>query len=322
VTRELSATILEATAPQFWSGVVVLFIAAGFFAWRALVQFDRKRLMENTPTSRIRSAAQGYVEFHGTVELIDGEPIRAALSGQVCVWYRYSVERKERTTNRRGQAETRWRTISRGTSEDLFQLRDATGVCVVDPDGALITPSVRIQWYGNTAQPPRVTEPKQLVRWLNLSMLGSTYRYTEERLGAGTPVYSLGLFRTHGGASAPAPLSAEITSLLREWKADQPALRQRFDANQDGEISAAEWDAARAAASDVIVQQTNQAGLPPAIDTIGDTHDPERPFVLSAVSEDNLAARATRHAFLLAALSVTAALLLGWSLIIRVANAA
>ena len=40
----------------------------------------------------------------------------------------------------------------------------------------------------------------------------------------------------------------EAAALLNRWKQNQPALIARFDANHDGRIDAAEWEAARAAA--------------------------------------------------------------------------
>src|SRR5690606_9806630 len=67
--------------------------AALFFMVRNL---RTARTIEDTPTSKIRSAAQGYVELSGTASST-GETIAAPLSGTPCLWYRYTIERYERS---------------------------------------------------------------------------------------------------------------------------------------------------------------------------------------------------------------------------------
>jgi len=72
-------------ADDFWIAVTILIVSCitGFIG--AFYFFSRKRMMENTPTSRIRSAAQGFVELEGTGLLLEGPPIIAPLSGMTCV---------------------------------------------------------------------------------------------------------------------------------------------------------------------------------------------------------------------------------------------
>ena len=48
------------------------------------VMMRRARLMEDTPTSKIRSAAQGYVELSGRVRMPEGVSIRCPLSDTGC----------------------------------------------------------------------------------------------------------------------------------------------------------------------------------------------------------------------------------------------
>ena len=58
--------------PQFWMGVLAiaapLLFYFGFRNWRVA------RLIDDTPVSRVRSAAQGYVELSGIAKLPDGKP--------------------------------------------------------------------------------------------------------------------------------------------------------------------------------------------------------------------------------------------------------
>ena len=59
----------------------------------SFITLHRKRIIEDTPTSKIRSAAQGYVELVGYGQLMDGQPIVAPpLTGTICTWYDYSVD--------------------------------------------------------------------------------------------------------------------------------------------------------------------------------------------------------------------------------------
>src|SRR3569832_2181805 len=213
--------------------MVVIAVAVGAFI-AAFVSLRRARLIEDTPTSRIRSAAQGYVELEGEAVMMEGVPIIAPLTLLPCAWFRYRVE--ERVENNRGDA--RWRTLRRGTSDGIFVLRDDTGDCVVDPDGATVTPSARDVWYGDTPTPPPMHRNKTVWRH------GGRYRYREERIHAGDYLYAIGEFRSTGGAEGPAHADA-LRALLAEWKRNRSALLARFDDNRDGAIDVDEWERAR-----------------------------------------------------------------------------
>ncbi len=92
---DLAAKVLELDPVAFWFLIALIAAAAvaGFyFAFRFL---RRARIIRDTPTSKIRSAAQGYLELEGRGELMEGEPIVAPLTGQTCTWYRYKVEKRE-----------------------------------------------------------------------------------------------------------------------------------------------------------------------------------------------------------------------------------
>ena len=52
-------------------------------------QFKWARLIEGMPTSRIRSASQGYTELIGVAEL-QGNPQLAPLSNTLHLWWRYT----------------------------------------------------------------------------------------------------------------------------------------------------------------------------------------------------------------------------------------
>ena len=121
---EITAQVQAWDAPEFW---FVSLAALGFSALSFIKAFKglhRSRLLEDTPTSLVRSASQGYVEFEGTGRRLDGEPVIAPLTGTACTWWSYPVE--ERKTYRVNKTRhTHWQTINSGSSEALFELEDS-----------------------------------------------------------------------------------------------------------------------------------------------------------------------------------------------------
>ena len=162
---------LTASAGKFFlvtcAGLVVG-IACLVFAWSCLV---RKRVMQDMPTAKLRSAHQGYIELQGRAELMDGAPIFSPLSRETCVWYRYKIEHKE-SQGFANSRDSKWRTTSSGTSDDLFYLVDDTGKCAVDPEGAKVTTSHKRVWYGRSAAAPAYIEENMFSTMTGFSRLG------------------------------------------------------------------------------------------------------------------------------------------------------
>jgi len=99
----------------------VMIALAAFVA--SFVFVRRARLIEDTPTSRLSSAALGYVELEGEAVMMAGVPIVAPLTLTPCAWFRYCIEERIDDDKR---ALGRWRTHTRGASDGLFALRDDT----------------------------------------------------------------------------------------------------------------------------------------------------------------------------------------------------
>ena len=286
---------------------------AGYAAWTLLI---RKRVMQDMPTALIRSAAQGYVELQGHAELMDGEPIHGRLTMRSCVWYRYKVERKEQQRHG-GTQNVRWRTTDSGTSDDLFYLVDATGRCAVDPEGAKVTTHHKSVWYGNHHIPPPERPSTGMVKFIGLDKIGKQYRYTEERIERGDPLYALGNFNTHGGSGTAFDLAGETGDLLREWKKDNAAMLDRFDDNNDGEIDMQEWEKARRAAENEIVAAREDSATAPPVDVLSLGRGRRNPFVITTRSEEDMLKQyhyAATGLFLLSAALFSGC---GWAIIMR-----
>jgi hypothetical protein len=108
----------------FWGGSLTiagpLAFAHGFRLWR------RRRLIQDTPTARVRSMAMGLVEVTGIAH--GRSTVQAPFSGHSCVYWQVDVS----VPARRGQ----WRVIHRNSSGQPFYLDDGTGMALVFPKGA------------------------------------------------------------------------------------------------------------------------------------------------------------------------------------------
>lgn len=291
-----------ADTDTFWWTCALLAAATLAGVWLGFRRLRRARLIEDTPTQRLRSAAQGYVELEGTARWMPGPEIRAPLSRTPCVWWRYRIEQ------RRGSGKNaRWHRLEGGVSDDLFLLDDGTGECVIDPEGAQVYPDVRRQWRGATRRPLRI--PSADRGWLGRLGIGfGSYRYSENLISLQAPLHALGSFSTVR-AAREADDKAAVRELLAEWKRDREALLARFDADGDGDIDMQEWENARAEALETVRRQRAEQAEPP------DTHVLRKPadgraFLLSTWPQDKLARyKRISAAFLLAGAAVGGVLL-------------
>ena len=222
---------LETGTREAWLGSLSAVALISFFAW--VGNFRRHRMMSDTPTSRIASAAQGYAELQGRAAPEPGAGLVSKLTALPCIWFRYVVEFRNR--------EDKWEQVGAGESVDPFLLRDGSGECVIDPAGAEILTRHREKWTRDD------------------------YRYTEWLLLADEPLYAIGEFSTSSGATVPLSTSQDVGDLLSEWKRDRPRLLERFDLDRDGEIDLREWALARAEAKRQVAAQHEQARADTAV---------------------------------------------------------
>ncbi len=225
-------------------GLVALFV--GFSALR------RYRLIEDVPTAKVRSAHQGYVELRGVAAALPGEPIVAPLTQTHCCWFSYRVEHR---------ADKGWRTLHSSTSDGLFLLRDETGECVIDPDGAEVDSAHSQTWYGDAGS--GVPGMHRLEREMGLGLrvatrvlshtsafVGDNHRFSEQIILEGDPLYAIGEFRSLDDSDFSESERARMLELLREWKANPETLRARFDHDRNGVIDQREWEHARQVAAE------------------------------------------------------------------------
>ena len=164
--------------------------------WRGWRVQQRKRLIENIPTSPIRSLALGLVEVSGRAEP-EVELLTSPFGGFPCVFYSYSVEEQVGSGKN-----TRWETIASGTSEQSFFVHDATGrVLVVPLDANLILPDERVSrtsWLGEL--PPLAAAGLSHLGIASTSWMGNkTFRCRESFILPDESIYVLGTALEHPG---------------------------------------------------------------------------------------------------------------------------
>jgi hypothetical protein len=229
--------------------------AISMLAW--LSALNRLRTIRDTPTSKIASAAQGYVELVGRGHSF-GDPLLSKLSALPCLWYRYRIERRE--------SENKWKTMDSGESDDTFILRDESGECVVDPEQAEILTRHRDQWHD------------------------LDYRYTEWKLIEHDSLYVIGQFRTQGGSSLDFNTREELNALLAEWKKDMPDLLKRFDLDNNGTLNMQEWMLARSAARREVARMMREEQEQPDINIISRPRE-DQLFLISNLDQRKLSRR-------------------------------
>ena len=273
---------------------------AAYAIYRLFLSVTRDRFVADTPLVRIRSAAQGYSRIEGHAGRTDPDILVAPLSGRPCVWWDFHISIRE--TDSRGNS--KWSRVESATSVTPFTLADLDGRCLVGPVGAEVTPTDTDTWYGDTPRP--VAGPPQHL-WIG--SLEHTYRYTERLIAPGTHLSVLGELRSH---AEDREVDGDARSLLATWKADQPQLLAQFDADHDGKIDTAEWEAARAAAHAAAETMVANSRIERTSVVAQPTHG--QPFIIAPLDGAQLEHRERRNAWLFLAAAVLLLSLAVWAL--------
>jgi hypothetical protein len=197
-------------------------LAAGLQQWRKGIH--RARLIEDVPTSKVRSAAQGVVELIGTCRPAAGLEYRAPISGEPCTWYRYQIEKRVKS----GKSHS-WHTVANESSGSDFVLEDETGRCTVHPSGATITTTHRKSWSFGTGlgtAESRIADLRSPSArgsgiLLDVAIAGlntrGRVRVTKWLLQGGDPLYVLGNFTTQRSDEGPKHELAKPSDSRRDY---------------------------------------------------------------------------------------------------------
>lgn len=210
----------------FWKGLAGFsVVTAGFLMFGyAFVLFYYRRMVENTPTSKIRSLSMGMVELSGkTRRCYD---LRSSATKTNCVYYRCRYYRFEKSGDTSRWVKTR--DVSSGAIP--FYLEDDTGRVLVHPKHAVMKVPMTVQSFQGSSIPT-----------LAFQMNDPNKKVVEELVPENARIYVLGSARIQKQGRK---FSEIIVDKLRTLKQNPDKLAE-YDINGDGRVDALEWESAR-----------------------------------------------------------------------------
>ncbi len=234
---------------------VALIAPLSLLAWASA--WRRTRAVDDTPTSRIASAAQGYVELIGAGKALAGTPLLSPANQLPCLWYRCIVERKDGA---------RWVRESEDESDASFIVDDGSGQCLVDPEGAEMLVTKKDTW---------IQGDRRCTQWLLI-----------ER----QKIYVLGQFSTRGSADFDPNVDDDTRQLLAEWKRRPAALVERFDLDKNGQLDLREWELARRQARREVLANHRELRAAPELNLVR-VPDDGRLYLISDLDPGRLAGK-------------------------------
>ena len=124
---QLTFIFISAASRPFWLAVGA--VAGVYLFYRGFRLLQRKRLIMDTPSSKVRSAAMGLVEISG--QATGPYTINAPITGMPCYYYRtLAWQWKQQGKN------SKWEKVADESLHVPFFLEDTTGRVLVDPQGA------------------------------------------------------------------------------------------------------------------------------------------------------------------------------------------
>ncbi len=134
--HETLVRMLDVVVQSSSDGDSTLALVAGFFVGLYLVydgfgKWKTKRLMEDTPTEKVRSMAAGRTELEGTAHN-DGQTVEAPFSDEECLHIDWEVEEYRKDPD---DDDYDWETVAQGSQSVPFSLDDGTGRVLVRAAG-------------------------------------------------------------------------------------------------------------------------------------------------------------------------------------------
>lgn len=261
--------------PGLWETATGIALAgAGIFLFPyGLVNLKYKRMVENTPTSKVRSMAMGFGEVEGRARQY--YDLKTTYSRTRCVYFRCRFYRRERgymasrwsLFRTRGSHREQWRLERETASGRLpFYLEDKTGRVLVRPKGAIFLVS-------------RATQQFSGAMGMNAELLlrDDRTRIREDLIPEGARVYVLGKARPEKTEDT---VSERIRKELGKLKQDRTRL-MAYDQNENGRVDMDEWETARRDVENRVYAEMLAKGGPAERTVIGKPPYGMFPFIIA-----------------------------------------
>jgi hypothetical protein len=262
--------------------LVLLFFGSGiWFFFDGFRSLQRKRLIENIPTSTVRGLALGLVELTGKSK--ETKLLKAPITGTECVFYGYTVERRE--SNSRS-----WVLIANGVSSYCpFWLDDGTGKIIVYPRGAALLMPINYKFETDLSK----TMPDNLVDFMENNGLkykgeleNYSLRFSELYVKPNDNLYVLGTAKKTSGVLGDN--KAKLMLHLEKLKGI-PQKMLEVDLKKYGTISEDELDNAEAKVEQEFFEEEFSASLQDDLtDVIIGKGDVDQEFIISNERQTDL----------------------------------
>ncbi len=174
----------------FIYAVIGLVVGIGLFV-KGFLWLKQKRLIENIPTSKVRSLAMGLVEVFGEAKIAEKKILKSPFTNKDCVYYKYTIEEY-----RKQGKNSRWVKVKKGEDSVNFYLKDDTGAVLVDPKGANVDIPADNEFKSKWGTDP----PEVVMKFLKANKISfeglfganKTMRYREYFLSPADKVYIMG----------------------------------------------------------------------------------------------------------------------------------
>lgn len=201
-----------------------------YVAWHTLWQM--KALRSATVISPDQ-AKLGYFRLEGNAAFASRKMIKAPLTLSLCIWYRFKVEEWRRSSSNQKHD---WHTIKDEESETNFIVAGKGAELLVDPWKADITCTDKSLWHGANKEPDE-RNPPRFPPWQNpkgdglqIEISGganSKFRFTEERIYAGDPIFILGEIVDDDGIIMRKPGDGSLPFLISTTEPSQVLKLQK-----------------------------------------------------------------------------------------------
>lgn len=209
---------------------IILFI-------HSFILLQRKRAIENCPTSTIKTLPMGVVEIKGRVQR--KYFMRSPFSLTDCVHYSYKVYKVVRTKD-----STRTVLVEWGSSGNVpFYVEDDTGRILINPKDAILHAGRKSSHHSSTGSP-------LYPHGIPIPIGG---KVVETVVAEGTPIYVLGF--AHRLTNSARNMKAMFLEKLRAVKAGMH-FHTKYDKNNDGRIDDEEFEVALRDVRDKVLKDT------------------------------------------------------------------
>jgi len=207
----------------------------------SFVLLQRKKTIENSPTSKIRSMPMGQVEIKGYAR--QKYFLKSPYTFTDCVYYSYKIYDK---VWRNGEKRRELKEC--GHSGTIpFYLEDETGRALILPDKAIIHAGITQSMLG---------DPLVKIFGASPSCNGEEREIVETVVPVGQLLYVIGF--AHRLKISSQEKKKRLMEKLRVLKTDQDRMKE-YDLDHDGKISQEEWDLARKKVEeDVLLEDLNK----------------------------------------------------------------